>query len=116
MKTFRELIVWQKSVELVTNIYSVTQVFPKEEIYGLTNQIRRAAVSIPSNIAEGFGRDSKKEFKRFLLISMGSIFEIQTQLEIAKNLNFFSKEEYLTTFNSTREIEAMLSALIRKLK
>lgn len=87
MKTYRELIVWQKSVEFVTMIYDVTSKFPKEEIYGLTNLLRRAAISIPSNIAEGFGRNSKKDFKRFLQISIGSVFEVQTQLEISKILN-----------------------------
>jgi four helix bundle protein len=115
MKTYRELIVWQKSVDLVTMIYSKTKNFPNEELYGLTNQIRRAAISIPSNIAEGFGRNSKNDFKRFLQISVGSIFELQTQIEIAKNLQFLSNDNYKTIYDSTREIEAMLSSLIRKL-
>jgi len=116
MKTYKELIVWQKAVEFVTTIYSITKSFPKEEIYGLTNQIRRAAVSVPSNIAEGFGRNSKNEFKHFLQIAIGSLFELQTQLEIAKNLGFISEVEYEKHFSSTREIEAMLASLIRKLK
>lgn len=116
MKTYKELIVWQKAVELVTVIYSVTKSFPKEEIYGLTNQIRRAAVSVPSNIAEGFGRNSKNEFRRFLKIAIASLFELQTQLEIAKNLEFLTTEEFDNVFSLTREIEAMLSSLIRKLK
>ncbi len=116
MKTYKELIVWQKAVEFVTTIYSVTKKFPKEEIYGLTNQIRRSAVSVPSNIAEGFGRNSKNEFKHFLQIAIGSLFELQTQLEIAKNLEFISDEEFDKVFSLTREIEAMLSSLIRKLK
>lgn len=116
MKTYKELIVWQKAIEFVTVVYSVTKNFPKEEIYGLTNQIRRAAVSIPSNIAEGFGRNSKNEFKHFLQIAVGSLFELQTQLEIAKNLEFISNEEFDKVFSLTREIEAMLSSLIRKLK
>ena len=116
MKTYKELIVWQKSINLVSMIYSSTKDFPKEEIYGLTNQIRRAAVSIPSNIAEGFGRNSKNDFKRFLKISIASLFEVQTQLEISKNLLFLSEENYKIVFDATREIEAMLSSLIRKLK
>jgi four helix bundle protein len=116
MKTYREFVVWQKSVDLVTSIYSKTMNFPKEELYGLTNQIRRAAISIPSNIAEGFGRSSKNEFKRFLQISVGSIFELQTQLEIAKNLNFLSEDNYNSLYKLTREIEAMIVSLIRKLK
>jgi len=116
MKTYKELIVWQKSVEFVTMIYSATKNFPKEEIYGLTNQIRRAAVSVPSNIAEGFGRNSKKDFKRFSQIAISSLFEIQTQLEIAKNLKFISDKDFINLFDLTREIEAMLASLIRKLK
>lgn len=116
MKTYKELIVWQKAVNLVSVIYQATKDFPKEELYGLTNQIRRAAVSIPSNIAEGFGRNSKNDFKRFLQISISSVFEVQTQLEIARNLQFLSEDEYKIVFDLTREVEAMLSALIRKLK
>ena len=84
MKTFRDLIVWQKSIDLVTNIYKVTTIFPNEELYGLTSQIRRAAVSIPSNIAEGYGRKATNEFVRFLQISMGSLFELKTQIEISQ--------------------------------
>ena len=116
MNTYKELIVWQKAVEFVTIIYSATKNFPKEEIYGLTNQIRRSAVSVPSNIAEGFGRNSKNDFKRFLQIAISSLFEIQTQLEIAKNLKFTIDEEFINLFDLTREIEAMLSSLIRKIK
>ncbi|MFA5805703.1 MAG: four helix bundle protein [Melioribacteraceae bacterium] len=116
MKTYKELIVWQKAINLVSMIYNSTKIFPKEEIYGLTNQIRRAAVSIPSNIAEGFGRNSRNDFKRFLRISIGSVFEVQTQLEISKNLQFLSEENYKIIFDVTREIEAMLASLIRKLK
>ena len=116
MKTYKELIVWQKAVNLVSMIYNNTKNFPKKEIYGLTNQIRRAAVSIPSNIAEGFGRNSKNDFKRFLQISIGSVFEVQTQLVISKDLQFLSEANYNLIFDATREIEAMLASLIRKLK
>jgi four helix bundle protein len=115
-KTFRELIVWQKSILLVTSIYKVTSNFPKEEIYGITNQLRRAAISVPSNIAEGFGRNSKKEFVRFLRITIGSIFELQTQLEISHNLKFLSLDEFKNIYDSTREIEAMITSLIKKIK
>ncbi|NJD21781.1 MAG: four helix bundle protein, partial [Melioribacter sp.] len=116
MKTYNELIVWQKAVEFVTSIYKITKNFSKDELYGLTNQLRRASVSIPSNIAEGFGRNSKNDFKRFLQISIGSVFEVQTQLQIAKNLDFISEEDFNKIYNATREIEAMLSSLIRKIK
>lgn len=115
MKTFRKLIVWQKSIAFVTRIYKSVNGFPKEELYGLTSQIKRSAVSVPSNIAEGYGRNANKEFIRFLRIAMGSLFEIQTQLEIAKNLNFFDKEMYFELYEDSREIERMLSSLIDKL-
>ncbi|WP_439181610.1 four helix bundle protein [Carboxylicivirga taeanensis] len=87
MKTFRELLVWQKSMDFVTEAYNVTAGFPDDEKFGLTNQLRRASVSIPSNIAEGFGRKSDGDFSRFLSIALGSSFEVQTQLEIAKNVD-----------------------------
>ena len=86
MNYVKELKVWQKAIELVTETYLKTQLFPKEEIYGLTSQIRRCAVSIPSNIAEGFGRKTDKDFSNFLSISLGSAFEFETQLIICKNL------------------------------
>ena len=86
MKTHRDLDVWKKSVSLVTSIYEITKSFPKEEIYGLTNQIRRAAVSVPSNIAEGSARQGNKEFIQFLYIALGSLTELETQLIIARNL------------------------------
>jgi four helix bundle protein len=115
MKTYTELFVWQKSMELVTAVYRETRNFPKEEIYGLTSQIRRCAVSIPSNIAEGFGRKSQQDFIRFLKISMGSLFELQTQLRIAKNLEYFEEGKFNKVFEETREIERMLSAFIQSI-
>jgi four helix bundle protein len=87
LQNWRELKVWQKSMKFVTDIYKLTQDFPDIEKFGLTSQIRRSAVSIPSNIAEGFGRRLPKEFIRFLRISISSLFELQTQLEICKNIN-----------------------------
>lgn len=84
----KELNVWKESVEMVTDIYNITKKFPKEEQFGLTNQIRRAAVSIPSNIAEGAARNSNKEFRQFLYIALGSLSELETQLIISNNLNF----------------------------
>lgn len=116
MNTIRDMKVWQKAMDFVTNIYIETNSFPKEEVYGLTSQIRRSAVSIPSNIAEGFGRRSKNDFKRFLRISMGSLFEIQTQVEICKNLEFISIDTFDTLFEDTREIERMLVSFINSIK
>ncbi len=116
MSTFRNLIIWQKSMELVTNIYSETKSFPKEELYGLTSQIRRASVSIPSNIAEGYGREGRNDYLRFLNIAVSSLFELQTQLEIAKNLSYINKNNFDILFENTREIERMLVSYIKKIK
>lgn len=116
MSTFRNLLVWQKSMELVTKMYSSTQKFPKEELFGLTSQIRRSAVSIPSNIAEGYGRDSNKEYLRFLNISIGSLFELQTQIEIAKNIMYLNEKDFNDLYENSREIERMLVSFIKKIK
>ena len=94
MKTHKDLDVWKKSVSLVTSIYEVTKTFPKDEIYGITNQIRRSAVSIPSNIAEGSARKGEKEFIQFLYISLGSLAELETQLIIANNLKYVNLNDY----------------------
>jgi four helix bundle protein len=116
MSNFRKLLVWQKGMSLTTNIYSNTKTFPKEEIFGLTSQLRRCAVSIPSNIAEGLGRDSKNELLRFLNISVGSLFELQTQLEIAKNIHFLKEDEFNNLYEDSREVERMLIAFMKKIK
>jgi four helix bundle protein len=94
IKSYRELIIWQKSIQVVTNVYKLTRNFPKEELFGLTSQMRRCAISIPSNIAEGFGRNSQGDFKRFLNIALGSTYELQTQIEISLNLEFLNIENY----------------------
>ncbi len=112
MKTYKDIKVWQKAMPFVTKIYTQTRFFPNEENYGLTSQIRRSAVSVPSNIAEGFGRRSPKELKRFLQIAMGSLFELQTQLEISRNLKFFDDKNFDELHQDSREIERMLSAFI----
>ena len=116
MSHFRKILVWQKSISLVTKIYKATSTFPRKEMFGLTSQIRRSSVSIPSNIAEGSGRESTKDFLRFLYISMGSIFEMQTQLEIAKNIIYIKEEEFNNLYEDSREIERMLVSFIKKLK
>ena len=114
--TYRDLIVWQKAVRFVSNVYRASKSFPKDEIYGLVSQIRRCAVSIPSNIAEGYGRKSIADYSRFLQMGIGSLFELQTQLEIAKNLEYISEQTYRLLFDGSREIERLLSSLIAKLK
>ena len=91
--SFKDLDIWNRSIALVENIYKVTNSFPKEELYGLTSQLRRSAVSIPSNIAEGFGRFHKNEYKQFLHIAIGSCAEVSTQIIIASKLGFFGKRK-----------------------
>lgn len=93
VRNYRDLLVWKQAMELVTLIYKLTQAFPKEETYGLTNQIRRAAVSIPSNIAEGHARGHLKEYIQFLSVSIGSLAELQTQMVIAQQLSYVSDKE-----------------------
>ncbi len=110
LTTYKNLIVWQKSIELVTKIYTITQMFPREETFGLTSQIRRAAVSIPSNIAEGRLRGHGKQYKQFLRIAFGSCGEVQTQLEIAKNMGY-SKDTTEVDF-LIEEIMKMIHTLI----
>lgn len=114
MDNFRNLIVWKRAVELATNVYQKTVKFPKYELYGITSQIRRAAVSISSNIAEGAGRRSKKEFANFLGISYGSACELETQLLIAKNLKYLKGDDFDSLFNDLNEIQKMLYVLEKK--
>ena len=115
IQTYRDLIVWQKSMKLVTSVYELTKQFPATELYGLASQIQRAAVSIPSNIAEGYGRKSNQDFARFLQIAKGSLFELQTQLEIANNLNYLNQDQLSSFSQFTLEIEKMLGSLISKI-
>ena len=115
VKNYRDLIVWQKAMKLVTEIYKHTKSFPEDERYGLTSQLRRSSVSLPSNMAEGYGRNSTQDYIRFLRIANGSLFELQTQLEIARNLSFITGEVFAELYESSREIERMLSSLIKKI-
>lgn len=101
---------------LVTNCYSISSSFPKEEMFGLTSQIRRCSISIPSNISEGYGRGTNKDYHRFLTISLGSLFEFQTQLEIAYNLQYTSVDNFNKLYEDSRELERMLSSFISKVK
>ena len=116
MAHFKELLVWQKSIDFVTEIYRITETFPKTEIYGLISQIRRAAVSVPSNIAEGNSRRSNPDYLQFLKISRGSCAEIETQLIISRNLNFLDEDDYLKLNHEIIEISKMLNGLINSLK
>jgi four helix bundle protein len=116
IRTYRDLLVWQKSMLLVTQIYNLSNKFPQTEIYGLTSQIRRSGISIPSNIAEGYGRNATGDYKRFLQIALASLYELQTQLEITLNLNYLEKEHFDSVMEATYELERMLSSLINKIK
>ena len=115
MNNLNDLKIWKKAVELSVEIYSLTNSFPEIEKFGLINQMRRASVSIASNIAEGAGRNSKKEFKHFLAISHGSSYELLTQLEISFKLKFCSEDEFLHLQNKIIEIQKMNFALQQKL-
>ena len=115
IETYRELKVWQKGIALVKQIYDVTRKFPKEETYGLVSQMRRAAVSVPSNIAEGFRRFHNKEYKQYLYMSMGSCAELETQITISKELKFLTDNEETDLLERLDHIGRMLSNLIKKL-
>ncbi|MEA2096857.1 MAG: four helix bundle protein [Candidatus Cloacimonadota bacterium] len=112
IKTFRDLLIWQKGMELVKAIYKLTRSFPKSEDYNLSSQMKRASISIPSNIAEGFGRSTKKDFQRFLYIALGSIFELQTQIIISYEQNYINQQQYDSLNELTREVERMLCSFM----
>ena|SRR3989344_2029345 len=114
LKSHKDLIVWQKSILLVKNIYYLTSQFPKDEIYGLSSQMKRAAVSIPSNIAEGYSRKGTKEYSHFLRIAYGSSNELETQIIIAKDL--YKNLDYNTTELLLEEILKMLNVITEKLE
>jgi four helix bundle protein len=116
VRSYRDLIAWQKAIELVTEIYSATRIFPDRERFGLTSQLRRAAVPIPSNVAEGQGRQSTGEFKQFLGHARGSLLEVETQIFIAKNLGYLSEERCTWLHQSTEEAGRILNGLLSSLK
>lgn len=116
LKSYKELIVWRKSIQLVKEIYIFTKKFPSSELYGLTSQIRRAAISIPSNIAEGYGRKSFKEYLQFVSIAYGSALELETQIFIAKELNFAIHKDYTNVESLLDEVARMLNSMIYKMK
>lgn len=115
MNYFKELKVWQKAIELVTNTYLITKNFPKEEVFGLTSQIRRSSISIPSNIAEGCGRKTDKDFSNFLSISLGSAFEFETQLIICKNLELINDDDFAKLESEIIHIQNMIIKLLKSL-
>ena len=115
VKSYKDLIVWQKAMDLVEMVYRATKTFPKEELYGLTNQLRRAVVSIPSNIAEGQARKSTAEFRNFLSIARGSLAEVETQLLIARRLSYINQQKLGAILSIQVEVNKMTNSLILKL-
>jgi four helix bundle protein len=112
VNTFKSLLVWQKAMDLAVLIYKITETFPKEELYGLVGQMRKASVSISSNIAEGYARFSDKELVRFLHIALGSAAELETQIELSFRLEFLSEDNRNLSSNLTQEVSKMLTSLI----
>src|SRR5438876_8912720 len=110
--SYRDLIAWQKAMALVTEVYRVTENFPQREMYGLTRQVRDAAVSVPSNIAEGKGRQTKKDYVQFLYRARGSLLETQTQLEVGRNLKFLPQDTFVTISEEAAEVGRVLNGLI----
>ncbi|MBK8550873.1 MAG: four helix bundle protein [Ignavibacteria bacterium] len=115
MNEYKKLRIWQESVNLVKEIYLITKSFPSEEKYGLTNQLRRSAVSVPSNIAEGAGRNTKGEFKNFLGNANGSLFELETQLIISRDLNYIEKKSLELFLSKIEVLQKMIYNLIKTL-
>jgi four helix bundle protein len=116
LKSYKDLKVWQRSYQLCLEIYKITKGFPDEEKYGLTSQLRRAAVSVPSNISEGYGRKTTPEYIQFLYIAYGSVCEIETQILLSGDLGYISNGKLAMLKEGIREIERMLKALIRSLE
>lgn len=116
VKTFKDLLVWQESRRLVLDVYSISKSFPKEEIFGLTSQMRRASISISSNIAEGFARETYKDKIRFYFIARGSCVELENQLVLAEDLNYLKIEAYQLVCDQLNKVNALLNGLIKKSK
>jgi four helix bundle protein len=113
-ESYKDLVVWQKWIELVDELYSITKSFPKEEMFGLTSQIRRAAVSVPANIAEGWGRNSTKNYIQFIRISIGSLYEVETLLVIATNQKYISKQIKIDLSDKIDELGKMTNSLLKR--
>ena len=115
IKSFRDLNIWQKGIDLVKDVYKETKNYPKEEMYGLTNQIRRAAISIPSNIAEGHIRQHRAEFRQFLSVALGSLAELETQIIISRELEYMSGEISQKLVGQVNLLGKMIRSLTKKL-
>lgn len=116
IKSYKDLIVWQKAILLVTNIYAISKTFPDSERFGLSNQLNRAVVSIASNIAEGWGRETNKNNLQFLRMSRGSLMEVETLILISKNLNYIDDEKFKRISNEIEEVGKILQGLIKSVQ
>lgn len=117
IKTYKDLLIWQKGMELTELVYQLVNEFPKEEMYALTSQIKRSSVSIPSNISEGYGRNTAKSYSQFIKISRGSLYELETQLILAEKLNFIQNKELLYSIMELIEQEGkMMNSFIKKIE
>jgi four helix bundle protein len=117
IKSYKDLLIWQKGVEIVFTVYKLLSDFPKEELYALTSQIKRSSVSIPSNIAEGYGRQSTQSYIQYIKIARGSLYELETQLFVAKNLNFIKEEKLFSELLiQVTEESKMINSFINKLE
>ena len=114
VKTFRDLKIWQQGIAIVKDIYQLSRRFPKEEMYGLTSQMRRAAISIPSNVAEGFKRNSEKEYRKFLFVALGSAAELETQVIISNELNYIGNSELARVCTKLDSLSKMIYRLISR--
>lgn len=115
IRTYRDLDIWKASIQLVKSVYKLTEQFPEQEMYGLISQMRRAGISIPSNVAEGFRRYHNKEYKQFLYTSLGSCAELETQTTIARELAYISEDKETALLEKLDHISRMISNLIKKL-
>ena len=115
IESYRDLVVWQQAMDLAVSIYRTTKAWPKEELYGLTTQLRRAATSVPANIAEGYGRESRASYQQFLRIAQGSLKELETHLLIAQRVGITSNEAVELLMKQSESVGTLLRLLIRKL-
>ena len=115
VKSYRDLVAWQKGMDLASLVYRATTRFPSEERFGLVAQMRRAAVSVPANVAEGFGRGGRADFRRFVLMARGSLFELQTHGELARRLGWLKGKTLMLLRQDSQELDAILTGLIRAL-
>ena len=116
IESYRDLLIWQQAMDLVAEIYALTKTWPKDEVYGLTSQVRRASVSIPANIAEGYGRESRASYQNFLRIAQGSLKEVETLLQVAVRVDIETKERVESLMRRCESVGKLIRLLVRKLE